>query len=1016
MRSLSTSHNRLLLLGLAIAGFAEMSYAVDPNRAVSQYVRNRWTSEQGFPGGRVNSISQTMDGYLWIGTDAGMVRFDGLKFQLIQDSGLEGISLNHVRELSADKLGNLWVRMELPTLMRYRDGAFHNVMADLWQPEAFVTAMTRATNGEVLTASRKWGAAVFHGGKFETLASAALLPRSPVICIAAASDGDIWLGTREAGLVRLQGEKLSVITQGLPDLKVNTLQPGHDGEMWVGTDNGIVRWDGRQLSDRDVPPALRRVGATAMAMDRDSNLWIGSDAGGLFRLNQRGLSKLDPLDQHSKETLTAIFEDREGNLWTGSESGIERIRESVFVTYSMPEGLASQNNGPIYVDPKGRTWSAAADGGLYWLQEGKLGKITLAGLSQDVIYSIAGHGDDLWIGRQRGGLTHLHEQGRTFAATTYTEAEGLAQNGVYAVHESRDGTVWAGTLNHGVSRFRAGRFTTFTTSDGLASDIVTAIAEGSNGTMWFGTANGVSALSQDRWHTYGVQNGLPLENVHCLLEDSAGVLWIGTLRGLAFLRSGIVTGVTDAGPVSREQIFGLAEDKAGFLWIATSNHILRVPRDSLLRGGTGAEEVHEYGPEDGLRGTGGVRRQRSVVTDSLGRIWFSLNAGLSVVDPARLTARSIPTLVHIQEITADGNAIAVTAHVRIPAGHQRISIAYRALNLASPERTLFRYKLDGFDHGWSTPIAETEWSYTNLGPGPYQFRVIASNSEGVFNSAEAVVAFDVEYALWQRSSFQFAVVVACGLSILGLYRFRVAQMARQLDLRFQERLAERTRIAQELHDTLLQGFLSASMQLDVVTDQLPEGSSVKPSLGRILALMRQVVAEGRDAVQHLRLTNSGSLDLEKAFSRIEDELTVDEDVGFRVIVQGHPRQLRPILRDEVYRIGREAVVNAFRHSRAKNIEVELEYARRQFRILVRDDGCGIESDVLRFGREGHWGLAGMRERAERIGAKLRLWSRVANGTEIELSVPNHIAFQKVSANLTLPRFLRWHSRRYTREE
>lgn len=246
---------------------------------------------------------------------------------------------------------------------------------------------------------------------------------------------------------------------------------------------------------------------------------------------------------------------------------------------------------------------------------------------------------------------------------------------------------------------------------------------------------------------------------------------------------------------------------------------------------------------------------------------------------------------------------------------------------------------------------------------------------------------------WQTWWFQFLCILAALAAILFLYRLRLRQLTKQLNVRFEERLSERTRIAQDLHDTLLQGFVSASMQLHVAADHLPADSPARAPLSRVLELMGQVIDEGRNAVRDLRSsTNGGSEDLEQALSRIEQELALDERIGFRVIVEGHPRPLHPIIRDEVYRIGREALVNAFRHSGASNIEVEIEYAAKHLRLLVRDNGCGIDPKVLRSGREGHWGLSGMRERAEEIGAKLKVWSRGGAGTEVEVSIPGNTAF------------------------
>ena len=301
-------------------------------------------------------------------------------------------------------------------------------------------------------------------------------------------------------------------------------------------------------------------------------------------------------------------------------------------------------------------------------------------------------------------------------------------------------------------------------------------------------------------------------------------------------------------------------------------------------------------------------------------------------------------------------------------------------------------------YGWSEPVAAREAVYTNLGPGSYRFHVIASNANGVWNGTEAGLGFEITPQIWQTLWFRTSSVLAVAFSIAAIYRLRLLQLSRQLSLRFEERLAERTRIAQELHDTLLQGFLSASMQLHVAVDRLPEDSPARPSLNRVIRLVGQVIEEGRNSVRGLRSSDTGPGDLAQAFSRIREELAVDGEIDFRVIVEGQTRALHPILRDDVYRIGREALVNAFRHAHATKIEVGLEYTAKRFRFLVRDDGCGIDPRVLESGCEGHWGLPGMRERAERIGAQLHVWSRPSGGTEIELSVPSHVAFEPQHSN------------------
>ena len=336
-------------------------------------------------------------------------------------------------------------------------------------------------------------------------------------------------------------------------------------------------------------------------------------------------------------------------------------------------------------------------------------------------------------------------------------------------------------------------------------------------------------------------------------------------------------------------------------------------------------------------------------------------------------------------------ALTIGERVQVPAGTRRITIALAAASLATPERVRFRYRLDGFDTGW-TAAADRQAAYTNLPPGHYEFRVMASDVDGAWPGRETRLRLRVAPAIWQTVWFQGAVVLAFVGSGWGAYRLRLRQVARRLAHTFEARLAERTRIAQDLHDTLLQGCLSASMQLHVTVDALPEDAPTRPALARIQQLMARVIDEGRAAVHGLRMGMAGSEALDQALARVPRELAPDHAAGFRVVVDGQPRDVHPMIRDEVYRIGREAIANALRHADARHIEVELAYTPAHLRLSVRDDGRGIDEAVLRDGREGHWGLEGMRERALAIGAAFRVSSRADAGTEVELVVPAGIAF------------------------
>jgi ligand-binding sensor domain-containing protein/signal transduction histidine kinase len=955
---------------------------------VSQYIHDKWGANRGFIGGTVYAISQSEDGYLWIGTERGLVRFDGFTFTLIQRPLPDSPPIGAVRGLVSDAEGNLWIRLDGPHLLRYRDGRFEDAAVRYGLEEAAFTAMSLDGDGHPLFWGIEHRAMRFRDGKFQRIVASENLD-GVAISLAETLDHKIWIGTRDIGLFRVDQGSLFNASSQLTDRSINALLPADNGGLWIGTDAGIEFWDKNRLVDKGLPSLLKQVQVLALTKDTEGNVWVGTNHG-LFRIKPDGA--VSP-DQDSEGEVTTVYQDRDRDIWFGGSRAIEKLRDGTFTTFSTSQGLPSENNGPVYVDADGRTWFAPLSGGLYWLKDGHVGRVAIAGLESDVVYSISGGDGEVWVGRQRGGLTVLTEDRDSFAARTYTQADGLAQNSVYSVHRNRDGTVWAGTVSGGVSRLKDGKFTNYSMVTGLASNSVNSIVEGHNGTMWLATPSGLDSFAGDRWTKHTASDGLPSSEVRSIFEDAKQVLWIATSGGLAFLKSGRI-GVPHKLPESlREEVFGTAEDKRGFLWISTSDHVLQVDRDRLLTGTLDKSDVQSYGTADGLQGVEGVRRERSLVTDPSGRVWISLSRGLAVADPQRILRYAAPAMVRIESISAGGTQANLNDPLKFDSGSHSINFNYATTSLAMPELSMFRYKLDGYDPGWSDIVTSRQAIYSHLSPGPYRFRIVASSREGLWNGPETTVPFEIEPAFWQTRWFRALCAAVCALVIVALYRLRMYHLTRQLNIRFQERLAERTRIAQELHDTLLQGFVSASMQLDVAEDQLPEDSPTKPLLRRVLQLMGRVTEEGRNALRGLRTADDSSRDLELAFSRMRQELAIDENIGYRVIVQSARRPLRPAIRDEVYRIGREALVNAFLHARPNAVEVEVEYASRYLRIMVRDDGCGIDPQVLDLGRQGHWGLPGMRERSEGIGATLKLRSRIGAGTEVELTVPSAIAFE-----------------------
>ena len=950
----------------------------------------------GLPRGHISAIAQTADGYLWIGTEQGARRFDGVTFTSPRDSGPESPALDRVLGLAADHSGGLWMRMPGPTLVRYQNDAFAP-MRMRPKVDALVTAMTSGQDESLLFATRLDGVVKWNGTQFETIAPKSALPSSPIISIVRSANGAVWLGTVDTGILRVEGDAITAFTKGIPDIRINCLLASGKDELYAGTNRGLVRWDGARFTQAGIPAGLRGTRVLSLARDRDANVWIGT-AHGLLRWNAQGLSSLPA--NGSGQAVTALFEDREGDLWLARGDELERIRETAFVNWRSGRHGGSQHGGPIHADSRGRIWAALSDGGVHELRDGSNREIAIPGLGVDEVYSIAGSGDDLWLGRQSRGLTHVQFHGGARSSRTYSQADGLPQASVYAVHQSRDGSIWAGTLTGGVSHFQDDHFTNYTTATGLISNAILSMEETADGSMWFATPSGLSRFAQNRWTAYGTEQGLPAENVNTLFEDSAKILWVGTPRGLAFVRSGKI--FTPRGlPLSLSgQIFGIAEDHLGSLWITTSRGVARADRAGLMAGNLSGEEVRELGASDGVVEPSGLRRERSITADPSGRIWLSTPNGIGYIDPARLRRTAMPTIVHLDHVILDGESHDLSGSVPVPPGTRRIVIEYAGVNLTAPESVKFRFRLDGFDSQWGAPVSRREAVYTNLNPGSYQFHIIAGNADQVWGKAETTFSFRLPPTLPQNWWVRSAAIVVFGLSAILFYRLRLRQVTEQVNDRFEARLAERNRIARELHDTLLQSFHGLMLRFQAVENLLPDKpSQAKESLVTAIERAARAITEGRDAVQELRSNEYSRNDLCETLTSLGQELARSENgriaPSFRVLIEGVPRELHPGAKEDLYRISREAMINAFRHSQANSIELDIRFAPRLLRLRLRDDGIGMDPKILASGgRDGHWGIPGMQERARAIQGHLEIWSETARGTEIELQVPASIAYSE----------------------
>jgi len=494
-----------------------------------------------------------------------------------------------------------------------------------------------------------------------------------------------------------------------------------------------------------------------------------------------------------------------------------------------------------------------------------------------------------------------------------------------------------------------------------------------------------------------------------MYEDDEHVFWLGTFgSGLVRFSNGKFVSFRQKDGLLDDTLWSIVEDGSRNLWMSSNRGLFRVSKSSLedfASGRTARISSTVYGLADGLPTTdfnGGD--QTMGLRTREGKLVFATSRGAVEVDPNHLRTNPLAPPVVIEESLI--NQMQVPDQASVPVGRGELEFHFAGLSFAEPSRVVFRYKLEGFDKDWISSGGRHTAYYTNIPPGKYQFRVMAANNDGVWNEAGASLNFTLSPKFYQ--THWFLMLCATVTAVLGLfaYQWRIRRIAAVLDAQFQERLAERTQIARDLHDTLLQSFLSASMQLHVANDQLPTEWPAKPIVSNVLELMKHAIDEGRNALRGMRLSGVELEDLEQAFARIRQEVVVPQATSFHLVVKGQVRPLHPLIRDEVYRIGREALINVFRHSQATSVEVELTYADRGLQVVIRDNGCGIDPQILRSGREAHWGLSGMRERAAKIAAKFKIWSRPAGGTEVELSVPGHIAFRLDPAR----RWLRWLSR------
>jgi signal transduction histidine kinase/ligand-binding sensor domain-containing protein len=975
----------VLTLGVTATAFLP-AFAQERAVTLSHLYHTAWTSRSGAPAD-VQALAQTTDGFLWLGTQTGLFRFDGVRFELFEPAAPESLPSVSVRSLLALPEGGLWVGYQFGGVSLIRDGAIRSFGEQDGMPRGTVLSLVQDSGG-VTWVGATGGLARFDDGRWHRVGPDEGIPAGQVTGMLADRRGRLWAAAVDGVFVRAPGASRFQRTALSYSSTVGyreqiSLQDGADGTVWVSSPTiGLrrIHWPDGGRSAVTVDPRVSLSGA--ILIDRSGAFWLAlSQNQGIERFGADGRSSQRMTQGLSADVVSVWLEDREGNVWAGTTGGLDQFRPTKLTRVDLPGtesnlAIAPADSGAVWVGSDGRRLIRVGD---------RLEEFPAVPSPVDVAYRDPD--GVVWIGSPRG-LWRFTRGG--FAPVRLPEVENA---GLQAVARDGSGDLWVSIVRNGVFRKVGERWVPFGGLEALPREPAVVLTTDQSGRTWFGyTGNRVALLERDSVRLYTAQDGLGVGIVLAIHARDSRV-WVGGDRGLALIAEGRVRPLLGRGGLQFRGTSGIVETPAGEVWLNGAIGVTRIPADEVRR----AVEDPRYQVtnerldfRDGLTGSAAqIRPQPTLVAGTDGRLWFATTRGIAWLDPNAIPRNPAPPPVVVRRLTAGNVSHGLGPDLALPVNTRALRIDYTALSLSIPERVRFRYRLIGSDTGWQEVGGRREAFYTNLGPGSYRFHVTAANEDGVWNQDGALLDFTIPPSFTQTRWFLLVWVAALGLVIWLAYLARMQQVAGRLRLRYQAALAERARIAHELHDTLLQSFTGITMQLRAIERQLvhrpQEGAqALKDVLGSADMALRQA----RHMIWDMRAVELEGHDLAGALETAARSAVADSRVDLVFAVRGSPRRLTAEVETTALRIGREAVINAVKHAAPARVEVDLEYGPRALTVRVRDDGTGMSPDAMDTLSAGeHLGIAGMRDRAQRAGGTLDIASAPGRGTTVSAALP-----------------------------